>query len=61
MRTGCARELILAGRSSGFAFVAAAIEQKKLFAREMIQYVQERFPELRGADDATVLAFLRAR
>jgi hypothetical protein len=61
VRTGCARELILAGRSSGFAFVAAAIEQKRLVAREMIQYVQERFPELRGADDAAVLAFLRAR
>ncbi|MCU1237925.1 MAG: hypothetical protein JWP63_5892, partial [Candidatus Solibacter sp.] len=49
------------GRASGFAFVAQAIEQKKSYAREMIQYVQERFPQLRGADDAAMLAFLRAR
>ncbi|MCU1232247.1 MAG: hypothetical protein JWP63_214 [Candidatus Solibacter sp.] len=61
VRTNCARELILLGRASGFAFVAQAIEQKKSYAREMIQYVQERFPQLRGADDAAMLAFLRAR
>ena len=60
VRTDCARELILAGRPSGLAFVAEAIEQKKLYAAEMIRFVQERFPELRGASDDAVLAFLRA-
>jgi hypothetical protein len=61
VRTNCARELILAGRPSGFAFVALAIEQKARYVREMVQFVQDRFPELRGRDDAAVLAFLRAR
>ncbi len=61
VRTACARELILAGRPSGLAFVAQAIEEKKLYAREMIQFVQERFPQLRGATDEAVLTFLRAR
>jgi hypothetical protein len=60
VRTNCARELILAGRSSGFAFVAQAIEQKSSYAREMVQFLQDRFPALRGADDAALLAFLRA-
>uniref|UniRef100_Q01Q32 Uncharacterized protein n=1 Tax=Solibacter usitatus (strain Ellin6076) TaxID=234267 RepID=Q01Q32_SOLUE len=61
VRTNAARELILAGRPSGFAFVAQAIEQKTRYVREMVQFVQDRFPELRGRDDDAVLAFLRAR
>ena len=61
VRTNCARELILAGRSSGFAFVVQAIEQKARYSREMIQFVQDRFPQLRGADDAAILSFLRTR
>ena len=61
VQTNCARELVLAGRKSGFAFIAQAIEQNKFYRREMIQFVQDRFPELRGADDSKVLAFLKAR
>lgn len=61
VQTNCARELVQAGRKSGFAFIAQAIEQNKLYRREMVQFVQERFPELRGADDSKVLTFLRAR
>jgi len=61
VQTNCARELVQAGRRSGFAFIAQAIEQNKFYRREMVQFVQDRFPELRGADDGKVLAFLRAR
>ena len=60
VQTGCARELVQAGRKSGFAFIALAIEQNKFYRREMVQFVQDRFPELRGADDSKVLAFLKA-
>jgi hypothetical protein len=60
VQTGCARELVQAGRKSGFAFIAQAIEQNKFYRREMVQFVQDRFPELRGADDSKVLAFLKA-
>jgi hypothetical protein len=60
VQTNCARELVLAGRKSGFAFIAQAIEQNKFYRREMVQFVQDRFPELRGADDSKVLAFLQA-
>ena len=61
VQTNCARELVQAGRKSGFAFIAQAIEQNKFYRREMVQFVQDRFPELRGADDTKVLAFLKAR
>ena len=61
VQTNCARELVQAGRKSGFAFIAQAIEQNKFYRREMVQFVQDRFPELRGADDSKVLAFLKAR
>jgi len=60
VRTNCDRELVQAGRRSGFAFIAQAIEQNKLYQREMVQFVRDRFPELRGADDGQILAFLKA-
>jgi len=61
MQTNCARELVIAGRKSGFDFIAQAIEQNKFYRREILQFLQDRFPELRGADDTKVLAFLNTR
>ncbi len=61
VRTSCASELIIENRPSGFAFIAEAIEQNRFYKREMIEFVRERFPELRGADEAAVLAFLKRR
>lgn len=61
VQTDCARELVQAGRKSGFAFIAQAIEQNKFYRREMVQFIEDRFPELKGADDTRVLAFLKSR
>ena len=61
VQTNCARELVLAVHKSGLAFIAQAIEQNKFYRREMVQFVQDRFPELRGADDEKILAFLKSR
>jgi hypothetical protein len=61
VQTACARELVMAGRKSGFAFISQAIEQNKSYRGEMVRFLQERFPELRGADDARVLGFLKSR
>jgi hypothetical protein len=61
VRTNCARELIMENRPSGFAFIADAIEQNRFYKREMIEFVRERFPELRGEDETAVLAFLKRR
>jgi hypothetical protein len=59
VRTNCARELIQAGRPAGFAFAAQAIEERATHARDVSQFVRDRFPELQGADDGTVLSFLK--
>ena len=61
VRTNCARELIIENRPSGFAFVAEAIKQDRFYKREMIEFVRERFPKLRSADEAGILAFLKRR
>jgi hypothetical protein len=61
VQTNCARELVLAGRPTGFAFVAQAIEQDRLYKREMLEFVRGRFAELQGADDRAILAFLKQR
>lgn len=61
VQTNSARELVQTGNKSVFAFIAQAIEQNKFYRREMVQFVQDRFPELRGADDAKILEFLKAR
>ena len=61
MQTSCARELVQAGHRSGFVFIAQAIEQNKFYRAEMVRFLQERFPELKSADDAHVLAFLKLR
>ena len=61
VRTNCARELMVAGRPSGYAFAATAIEENAPYKREMAQAVRDRFPELRTASDAEVAAFIRQR
>lgn len=61
VQTGCARELILAGRASGFLFIAEAMEQGRFYKREMVEFVRGQFPELREADDGAILAFLKQR
>jgi hypothetical protein len=61
VRTACARELVMAGQKSGFAFIAQAIQEKKFYRDEMVRFLQERFPELRGADDGKILEFLQSR
>lgn len=61
VRTGSARELMLAGRPAGFAFVADAIENARRYRLEMVEWVRGQFQELRHADDPAVLAFVKAR
>ena len=61
VRTDSAHELILAGRPAGFAFLVDAIEQNRRYRNEMVEFVRNQFPELRSADDATMLGFVKAR
>lgn len=61
VRTDSARELILAGRPSGFAFVADAIETGKFYRRELIQFVRDQFPLMRNAADPAILQFVKEK
>jgi hypothetical protein len=61
VRAACARELIVAGRPSGFSYVLEAIEQNTGVKGEMVQFLKDRFPELRTADDGAVVRWLHER
>jgi hypothetical protein len=59
VRTNCARELIVAGKASGFRFVAQAMEEGSAYKGELVQFVRDRFPELRDAPEPAVLEFVK--
>jgi hypothetical protein len=61
VHNNCARELILVSRAEGFAFVAPAIANNRLYRREIIEFVRDRFPQLRKADDSVILKFVQYR
>jgi len=61
VRTNCARELVLEGRPSGFAFIVDAIEQNRRYKDEMMNFIRRSFPELRNADGDAVLTFVKKR
>ncbi len=61
VRTASARELVNAGRPSGFAFIVDAIEQNRPYRGEMVQFLRDRFPELRQGDDAAALHLAQSK
>jgi hypothetical protein len=61
LRADCARELILAKEPEGFAYAADVIANSTPFRQEMVQFVRDRFPELRSADENVILKFVQAR
>jgi hypothetical protein len=61
VRTSCARELVLAGRKAGFAFVVESVEGNARYKQEMVQFIRDSFPEIRGGDEGALLAFLKER
>ena len=61
VRTSCARELVLAGRKAGFAFVVQSVEGNARYKQEMVQFIRDSFPEIKGADEGALLAFLKER
>lgn len=61
VRTASARELVNAGRPSGFAFIVDAIQQNRAYRGEMIQFLRDRFPEIRQGDDAAALHLAQSK
>jgi hypothetical protein len=59
LRRACARELVIAGEPDGFQYLLQAIDEVPSFRSEAVQFVRDRFPEIRDADQGKVLDFLR--
>ena len=61
VRAASARELVEAGKPSGFAFIVDAIEQNRPYRGEMVQFLRDRFPEIGRAGDDTALNFAKGK
>lgn len=61
MKTSCAKELAIANRAEGFQYLLQAIEEMLSFRQEALQLMRDRYPDLRGAPEDAVLAFLKAK
>ncbi|HEX4137788.1 MAG TPA: hypothetical protein VHY84_24475 [Bryobacteraceae bacterium] len=59
LRQACARELVIAGEPEGFQYLLQAMDDMPSFRREAVQFVRDRFPVLRDADEGKVLDFVR--
>jgi hypothetical protein len=59
LREACARELVIAGQAEGFQYLLQAMGETASFKREAVQFVRDRFPVLRDADEGKVLDFVR--
>jgi hypothetical protein len=51
LRQACARELVIAGEPEGFQYLLQAMDEMPSFRREAVQFVRDRFPVLRDADE----------
>src|SRR3569833_2218249 len=61
IRISSAEELIIAGEPEGFQYLLQAMGEKPSFKQEGLQFVRDRFPELRGQDEEALLVFLKAK
>jgi len=61
VRTSSAKELILANQLDGFQYLLRAIHEMPSFKAEAVQFMRDRFPDLRSAPEDAVLDFLKSR
>ena len=54
-------QLMAAGDAAGFQFALDALERETVLRTEMMQALRSQFPELKGSDEDTIKAFLKAR
>jgi dihydroorotase len=50
-----------AGDAAGFQFALDVLERETVLRTEMMQSLRSQFPELKGSDEDTIKAFLKAR
>jgi len=61
VRIACARELVLASRVEGFRYLLEATTETPSAKREVVQFIRDRFPDLRDAPEDAALAFLKSK
>jgi hypothetical protein len=61
VRLSCAKELIIAGQIEGFQYLLLAVDEIPSFKAEGLQFMRDRFAELRGQNEDVVLAFLKTK
>jgi len=61
IRLSCARELIIAGEPEGFQYLLQAMEENPASRPEGLQFVRDRFPDLRSENEDVLLTFLKTK
>jgi hypothetical protein len=61
LRQACATELVIAGEPEGFYYLLQAMDEMPSFRREAVQFLRDRFAELRDANEGKVLDFVKTR
>jgi hypothetical protein len=61
VRIACARELALANRVEGFQYLLQSMTEMPSAKPEVLQFIRDRFPDLRNAPEDAVMAFLKSK
>jgi hypothetical protein len=61
VRIACARELILANRVEGYRYLLQAVKESPSTRPGALQFIRDRFPDLRSASEDAVTNFLESK
>jgi hypothetical protein len=61
VRTSCAEELVLANQPDGFEYLLQSMNEMPSFKAEAVQFMRDRFSDLRNAPEDAVLVFLKSK
>jgi hypothetical protein len=61
VRVAAAKELILMGDSTGYQFFLETLHAHPFYHDELVRWLQDAFPTMRKADEATMTKFLRSQ
>jgi hypothetical protein len=61
VRTACARELVIANQAEGFQYLLQAMDERPSVKPEVVQFIRDRFLDLRSAPEDRVLTFIKSK
>lgn len=61
VRTAAAKDLVQMNDPAGWEFFIGVIHQRPFYRDEMVQWLGDNFPAIRGADDPAIVTFLESR